>query len=544
MYLKNPFKIFLGTVVLFYTIGVFPDAGHTQVKTELSSHYRQWLEQDVLYIISPEERDVFLKLTTDEERDTFIEQFWARRDSDPSTPQNEFKEEHYRRIKYANEHFHAGIPGWRTDRGRIYIVYGQPDRLESHPIGGPYLRPAQEGGGQTSTFPFERWEYRHIEGIGDDIEIEFVDVSGGNLFELTTDPFKKDEFLRVPGLGMTDREMFPRPGDNPEDLRRSRVLGIRDAGSAERMGITGEWAKYSPFARTELAASLSKPPAIRFTDLKAKVEAKVIYNSIPYAIHYHAIRLSDSEALVPLVMTVPNESLTFQQADGLLNNRLQVYGRITNLGGSRVYEFDDEVLVSYPITSAQQEANVRQQQTSYRRPLALRPGRYKLETLIREDPSGHLGSATSSLIVPNLVKDSNLKTSPLVLGAQLNKLRPDQLRSPDSLLGQFKIMPNVDGSFRRDGYLAFYFEVYDYSIDPSTNAPSVSVEFAITPKSFNGTPGYRDITRSVVAAPDRLLVPRQVTLGAYDAGSYELVIRVTDRISGESVRQNAPFNVR
>jgi GWxTD domain-containing protein len=83
-------------------------------KNEVSKPYRNWLDQDVRYIISPEEEQVFKLLSTDDERDQFIEQFWLRRDPTPDTEENEFREEHYRRIQYANEHFAAGVPGWRT----------------------------------------------------------------------------------------------------------------------------------------------------------------------------------------------------------------------------------------------------------------------------------------------------------------------------------------------------------------------------------------------------------------------------------------------
>lgn len=513
-------------------------------KSELGAHYQEWLEKDAVYIISPEERDVFLKLTNDEERERFIEQFWARRDPDPSTPDNEFREEHYRRIQYANQHFHAGIPGWRTDRGRIYIAFGAPDRIETHPVGGQYLRPAHEGGGQTSTYPFERWEYRHIEGIGDDIEIEFVDVSGGNLFELTTDPFKKDELLQVPGMGLTDRELFPRPGDNPEDLRRSRVLGIRDAGSAERMGITGERAKYSPFARTELAANLSKPPAIHFADLRAKVEARVAYNTIPIKLSYHTIRLSDADVLIPLVMAVPNSALSFQQAGGTLTNRLQVYARVSALSGSLVYEFDDEIVVTFPIPSEQQREATLKQQTLYRRPLALRPGRYKLDTIVRESPSDHMGSATVGIVVPNLSKDANLKMSPVVLASSLDKLQPDRLRAQGSLLGQFKITPNAEGIFHRDGYLAFYFEVYNYGMDPSTDSPSLKVEYAITPQGDGQQLVFRDISRGILIEDDRVLAPRQISLSPFKPGAYEIHLQAKDQISGQTTLQKAAFTIR
>src|SRR3954451_9830816 len=147
-----------------------------KLKQELGSNYKKWLNEDVKWIISGEEEQAFKQLSNDEERDQFIEQFWLRRDPTPDTVENEYKEEHYRRIAYANEHFAAGKQGWRTDRGRIYIAYGPADEIDSHPSGGQYQRPSEEGGGSTSTFPFETWRYRYIEDIGQEIEIEFVDT--------------------------------------------------------------------------------------------------------------------------------------------------------------------------------------------------------------------------------------------------------------------------------------------------------------------------------------------------------------------------------
>src|SRR5437762_11358567 len=130
------------------------------VKPELNKAYKDWLEKDVAYIITDEERKAFKKLQTDDERERFIEEFWRRRDPDPDTDENEYREEYYERIAYANEHFASGIPGWKTDRGRIYITWGKPDEVESHPSGGQYQREPSEGGGQTTTYPFEKWFYR------------------------------------------------------------------------------------------------------------------------------------------------------------------------------------------------------------------------------------------------------------------------------------------------------------------------------------------------------------------------------------------------
>src|SRR6476660_1254618 len=179
------------------------DRNERKKKEELKSVYKNWLEQDVSYIITDEERKAFKALKTDEERDQFIENFWLRRDPDPDTPENEYKEQYFERVQYANEKFSSGVPGWRTDRGRIYIMYGKPDELESHPAGGAYDRPSWEGGGSTSTFPFETWWYRYIEGIGSDIEIEFVDPSGSGEYRIAQSPNEKDALLHVPGAGLT-----------------------------------------------------------------------------------------------------------------------------------------------------------------------------------------------------------------------------------------------------------------------------------------------------------------------------------------------------
>src|SRR5947208_6216718 len=169
---------------------------------------RKWLDEDVAYIISNEERTAFKALKTDEEREQFIEQFWLRRDPTPDTVENEFKEDHYGRIAYANERFASGIPGWKTDRGRIYIMYGKADEVESHPSGGQYERPMEEGGGSTSTFPFEQWRYRYLEGVGQEVIIEFVDTCMCGDYHMTMDRSEKDALLMTPNGGLTQYEQM------------------------------------------------------------------------------------------------------------------------------------------------------------------------------------------------------------------------------------------------------------------------------------------------------------------------------------------------
>jgi GWxTD domain-containing protein len=187
------------------------DQARQELLKQLETPYTKWLEEDVAWIITNEERKAFQQLQTDDERQRFIEQFWLRRDPTPGTPQNEYKEEHYRRMAYADQRFpEKAIPGWKSDRGRIYIMFGPPDEIDSHSTGGTYQRPPEQGGGTISTFPFEKWTYRFIEGIGNNISLEFVDTAGTGEYHMTMDPAEKDRLLNVPGAALPAPQWFRR----------------------------------------------------------------------------------------------------------------------------------------------------------------------------------------------------------------------------------------------------------------------------------------------------------------------------------------------
>src|SRR5271169_144682 len=230
------------------------------LKIELSKTYKKWLDEDVRWIITDEEQKAFKLLSNDEERDSFIEAFWQRRDPTPDTIENEFKEEHYRRIAFANEHYAAGIPGWKSDRGRIYIMYGPPDETDSHPSGGSYERPMEEGGGETSTFPFEDWRYRYLEDIGQEVIIEFVDTCMCGEFHMTLDRSEKDALLMTPNAGLT---LYEQMGMSNKAARfQGNGLERLGAGPDSSMQQTKE------FDRLEQFAKLQAAPKIKFTDLE------------------------------------------------------------------------------------------------------------------------------------------------------------------------------------------------------------------------------------------------------------------------------------
>src|SRR6476659_1200454 len=223
---------------------------------ELDTPYKQWLNEDVVYIIAPEERTAFLQLSTNEEREQFIEQFWLRRSNNPDLPENDFKEEHYRRIAYANEHYASGIPGWKSDRGRTYIIWGPADEVDSHPTGGTYDRPMDEGGGSTSTYPWEKWRYRYLEGLGNNVELEFVDPSGSGEYHLTMDPSEKDALLHVPGAGLSLMESM--------GLASKADRFTRSDGTNLPTTMGGQPASMNEFSRLEQYAKIQQAPPVKF----------------------------------------------------------------------------------------------------------------------------------------------------------------------------------------------------------------------------------------------------------------------------------------
>jgi len=275
--------------MIFLVLGIRVNYSFSKDEQERPQYYKKWLEEDVVYIITDEEKNVFKNLKTEEERETFIEQFWARRNPDQRAAYNEFKEEHYRRIAYANQHYASGVPGWRTDRGRIYITFGKPDEIESHPAGGSYNRETWEGGGSTATYPFERWWYRHIDGVGDDIEIEFVDKSMSNEYRIAMNPDEKDALINVPGAGLTMNEQL----GISEKKDRPYYTGTADPKNAEYMR-----AKDRPFARLEQYVNLQRPPQIKFNDLKSLVTTKVTYNTLPYSLRTAYPSLSSCRTVI------------------------------------------------------------------------------------------------------------------------------------------------------------------------------------------------------------------------------------------------------
>lgn len=507
------------------------EAREKSLRRETSDRYlKKWIDQDVLYIISKEEKRAFKKLTTDEERYQFIEQFWLRRDPAPDTVDNEARNEHYRRITYANEHFASGFPGWKTDRGRIYITFGPPDEIEAHPTGGAYDRPFDEGGGDTSTYPFEVWRYRYLEGeaLGNQVMIEFVDRTLTGEYRMTMNPFEKDALSEIPGVGLTDYEQ--RGLSSKADRNRLSGSGLAQAGIALRQ---------SQLQRLEQFATLHRPPEIKFKDLESVINTKVSYNLLPFKFRTHFIKITEDTVLTPITIQLRHEEMTFKNENGVQRARINIFGRVSTITGRVVQVFEDVVLKDIP-DSLFKEAL--EQKSLYQKALPLRSGRYKLELVLKDLNSGNMGTEYVGFVVPQFEEDK-LATSSIILADRIQKLPSSQVGAGMFVIGGTKVHPNVRDRFDRGKNLGVYFQIYHLTSDEKSKKPSVSIDYILEKEN-------REIYRlgedrsKLSSASQQMTLQKLLPLKILDPGQYRLKVKVTDNLSNRSVSEVAKFEVR
>jgi GWxTD domain-containing protein len=498
------------------------------IRKEMESPYKKWLDEEVPYIITPEEKSAFKKLTTDEEREQFIEQFWERRNPNPGSPENEFKEEYYRRIAYANEHYSSGIPGWKTDRGRIYIMYGPPDEIDAHPSGGSYVRPPCQGGGETSTYPFEDWTYHYIEGIGENVQLEFVDPSMSGEYHLTMDPGEKDALLHVPGAGLTEWEMM----NGGSKLDRFQMTDGTTLGNV--MGGLPE--SQEEFTRLDNFAKIFRPPAVKFNDLRAVVTHKISAQLLPFQVKTDYVRITEESILTPITVQIANKDLEFQNKDGVMHGVVDIYGQLSTLGGRIANSFQDSVVLDVPEHDFSTYVN---RQSVYQKAVTLAPGRYKLSLVLKDDTSGHMGSTDLGIVVPSY-DDDGLSTSSLILADLIQQLPTNEVGTGPFVIGSTKVRPSVTDSFKRDQNLGMYLQVYNLSVDPKTHRPNADIEYELMKDGktiFTAT----EPAAKIKHASEQVTIRKTLPLAPLQPGDYTVAIKVTDNIKKKTVQPTATF---
>jgi len=507
------------------------------LKQELSKTYKKWLDEDVVYIISDEERKAFKQLSNDEERDQFIEAFWQRRDPTPDTEENEFKDEHYRRIEYANEHFAAGIPGWKSDRGRIYIMYGPADEVESHPSGGTYERPMEEGGGETSTYPFEDWRYRYLEGIGQEVIIEFVDTCMCGEYHMTIDRGEKDALLETPNAGLT---LYEQMGMSSKASRFQGGLEHLGAGPMSMDLQTKEFDRLSQFAK------LMAPPPVKFKDLEEVVSHKISMNLMPFDVLADFVKVTGDTVLVPVTIQLKNRDITFTNKDGVQRGTVNIFGRVTTLTGKIAQTFEDTVQADIP---AELLAKAAENSQVYWKALPLRPGRYRFDIVVKDVNGDRVGTWSKGVVVPDFA-DDKLEASSLIVADQMEPVAAKNVGTGSFVIGAMKVRPRVppsDGkpvAFKRGQKLNFWMQVYNLSVDDKTHKPSATVEYNVVNMATNKPVIHAvESTDQMGNIGDQVTLQKTLSAANLDPGTYRIQIKVNDNISKQTVDPTATFAV-
>ena len=510
------------------------------LKQELGQTYKHWLNEDVRWIITPEELTAFKQLSNDEERDQFIEQFWLRRDPTPDTPENEYKEEHYRRIAYANEHFPAGKPGWMTDRGRIYIVFGPPDEIDAHPSGGTYNRPIEEGGGETSTYPFETWRYRYIEGMGShgqEVMIEFVDSCMCGDYHMTINPNEKDALLHVPGAGLTMYEQMGMMN------KADRIAGITNS----TMGPNSGMDTTKQFDKLETWALLNQAPKVKFKDLEEVVSHKINVNLMPFDIRTDFVKVTSDTVLVPVTIQVKNKDITFVNKDGVQRGTVNIFGRVTGLTGKIAQTFEDTVQVDVPnelLEKAQTQSKL------YWKALPLRPGRYRFDVVVKDVNGDRVGTWSHGVQVPDYNEDK-LASSSMILADHMEKVPAKNVGSGSFVIGQTKFAyPHLEPStgqpatFKRDQRLNLWMQVYNLQADDKTKKPSAKVEYEIVNVATNQPVLHAsESTDAMGNLGDQMTLEKGLALSNFQPGVYRLTVKVDDNVSKQQIAPSVRFTV-
>jgi GWxTD domain-containing protein len=508
---------------------------------ELKGEYKKWLDEDVRWIITDQEAKTFKSLANDEERDSFIEQFWLRRNPNPDSNDNEYKDEYYARIAYANEHFAAGKPGWMTDRGHIWIAYGKPDSTDSHPSGGTYDRPMEEGGGNTSTYPFEVWHYRYLEGVGDNIDIEFVDTCMCGDYHATMDRSEKDALKHVPGAGLTQYEEM---GQAKKADRFSGAGGMEQLGS----GPMSSSQQSKEFDRLDQFAKLFAPPPVKFADLDQFLTSSKVLTGPPFLFDVRTdyVKLTNETVMVPMTLQIRNGDITYSTKEGDSKGTVNILGRVSNINHHIVYTFEDTVNVETPSDLLQRTKN---NMSVYWNAIPLPPGRYKLEIAIKDvNNPDHVGTWRRSVDVPKF-DDDRLASSSLILAGEMERVPTKNVGAGSFIIGNTKVVPRVPATisapvtFHQAQNLNFWMQVYNLGIGDNKRNDA-TIEYEVLDLATNKQIlDSQESAAKLNANADQLTLEKTMSLASFAPGRYQVTIKINDGVSKQQIAQSAPFIV-
>ncbi|MBN2246224.1 MAG: GWxTD domain-containing protein, partial [Candidatus Aminicenantes bacterium] len=394
--------------ILFVYLCPFFVLPQPKAEQKMAEHYRKWLDEEVIYIITSKERDVFEKLKTDRERDIFIEAFWKQRDPTPGTPHNEFREEHYQRIRYANEYYGRGTPrpGWRTDQGRIYITLGPPRNMEDFTnINGVY--------------PVQIWAYEGDQnyGLPAEFNIIFFKKHGLGEYVLYSPVSDGPESLIADwGTGMTTE--FMSSTRNQQNAYQQLVKLAPNLAYQTLSLIPGERVMEGTvsLASMRLMGNVYVYPLKKVEDEYA--DALLKYKDI-IAVDYSANYIA-SDAVLQIIKdetgfymvhySIEPKRISMESYGETYSTNFELDGRISDLKGNTVYQFTKE----FPLYFTSEEmADISVKSLAIQDLFPLVSGTYKFDFLLKNTVSKQFTSFEANIAIPD---ESNLPaiTAPLL----------------------------------------------------------------------------------------------------------------------------------
>jgi hypothetical protein len=400
-----------------------------------------------------------------------------------------------------------------------------------------------EGGGTTSTFPFEVWHYRYLEGIGENIDIEFVDTCQCGDSHFTIDRSEKDALLHVPNAGPT---MYEQMGQASKKDRFASG-GLEDIEGGPGGGGNANQSK--EFDRIEMAAKLFAPPPIKFADLDAFVSEHKILDGppFPFDVRTDFVKVTDSMDLVPITLQIKNRDITFVTKDGVSKGQVNILGKVTTIMHKTVQTFEDTVEINQPAELLEKTLD---HSSVYWKSLPLQPGLYRLDIAIKDvNNPDHVGLYGRGIEVPTF-QDEKLGTSSLILADEMHTVSSRDIGAGNFIISNTFIRPRVSSnpatpvSFTHAQSLNFWMQVYNLGIDDATKSNSATVTYQITDATSGNVILEKDLeSKDLGAHSDQLTVEKTLPIAGLPPGKYKVTVKVNDAISKQVIAQSAPFVV-
>ena len=489
---------------------------------DLDPESRRWLEEEVVYIITPTEKDVFLQLETERARNLFIEAFWRQRDPNPSTPENEFKKEHYRRISYANQWFGRDTPGpgWRTEMGRIYIILGEPkfiDRFDN----------------LSEVWPIIIWFYEAKPELGlpSAFNVAFFQKGGAGDYQLYSPVRFGPHSLLISYYGD--------PADYMSAYYELQSVDPKIAEISLTL-IPGESTfTLSPSIASEVLINAKIPAAPQQQVKDTYAEKLLAYKDIvevEYSANYiesdSCIRVVKDKSGVYFVHYLIEPSrLTFEQLGNRFLTNLEVNGNISDLEGNTIFQFEKEIPIEF---DKEQMNNIKAKLFSFQDMFPLIEGSYKLSVLLKNKVSREFTSASKDIFIP---KSSNsLQMSSFILA---NRVVTDSVyrgKGKPFLFHDIQLVPSPRNDFTQKDHLYLFFQIHGLNAELKENG---ILEYTI----MTGDKKAQSIRKSIKDYPRAPDFFEEFSLTSLDTTYYKIRASLLNRDNREILFEEADFYI-